>query len=64
MPNDDVDLESLLSESGNETSHGASTETESTQTASEGVTTPESERENARVRDLANEVTALKAQLA
>jgi siroheme synthase (precorrin-2 oxidase/ferrochelatase) len=61
----DVDLETMFSESGDESTPSASTQKESSQTASEGVTTPEpSERENERVRKLADENAALRASLA
>jgi hypothetical protein len=66
----DVDLDKFLSESEDDSSSGASTETgqgkgtshnTSNQNASEDVKTPGmSERENSRVRDLVDEVGALK----
>jgi hypothetical protein len=66
----DVDLDKFLSESEEHSPSGASTEKEnadgkgsksSDQNASEGVKTPGmSERENSRVRDLVDEVSALK----
>ena len=65
MPNDnDVDLEAMLSESGQDDGSGASAPKDTTQSDSKVVKPSESERENERIRVLVEENNTLKTQLA